>query len=102
MVVRGEKLGGGPTDQSSSMLGIVSGFLFLESSRVHPTLLGQCKRLPHTETAHRKHTSGICGLAQEAYVSYVLSFSCMMYIDSSHHDSCGSQHVVNLYESCFK
>jgi hypothetical protein len=40
MAVRGEKLGGGPMDRPASVLGIVSGALFLGSSRVHPTLLG--------------------------------------------------------------
>jgi hypothetical protein len=29
----------------------------------------------------------ICGLAQEAYVSYVSGFSCRVYINSNHFDS---------------
>jgi hypothetical protein len=68
MVVLGEKLGGGPADHSAE-LGVVSGALFLKSSRVRPTLLMACKRLPRTGTAHRKHTPGVRGLAWEAYVS---------------------------------
>jgi hypothetical protein len=56
LVVLGEKLGGGPVDRSTGMLGIVSGALFLGSSRVRPTLLMASERLPHTWTASRKHT----------------------------------------------
>jgi hypothetical protein len=48
MVLLGEKLDGGPVDRSAGMLGIVSGSLFLGSSRVHPTLLMVSKRLPRT------------------------------------------------------
>jgi hypothetical protein len=55
-------------------LGVMSGALFLRSSRVCPTLMMACERLPRTWTAHRKHTYGICGLAWEAYVSCVLDF----------------------------
>jgi hypothetical protein len=68
MAVLGEKLGGGPTDHSVEM-GIVSGALFLMSSRVRPTLLVPCERLPCTGTALRKRTPGVRGLAWEAYVS---------------------------------
>jgi hypothetical protein len=38
MVVLGGKLGGGPVDHSAG-LGVVSGALFLGSSKVRPTLL---------------------------------------------------------------
>jgi hypothetical protein len=69
MAVLGEKLGGGPMDHSTG-LGVVSGALFLESSKVRPTLLMACERLPRTETARTKRTSGVRGLAWEAYVSY--------------------------------
>jgi allophanate hydrolase subunit 1 len=48
--VLGEKLGGEPIDRSASVLGIMSGALFLGSSRIRLTLLGQRERLPHTET----------------------------------------------------
>jgi hypothetical protein len=68
MAVLGEKLGGGPADHSAG-LGVVSGALFLRSSRVRPTLLVACERLPRTGTAHMKRTPGVCGLAWEAYVS---------------------------------
>jgi hypothetical protein len=74
MVVLGEKLDGEPTDQSVGVLGIVSGALFLRSSRVCPTLLMASKRLPHMWTDHRKRTCGICGLKQEAYMSCVSGF----------------------------
>jgi hypothetical protein len=57
------------------------------SSRVHPTLLGQRERLPRTETACRKRTSGIRGLARIAYVLCVLDFLCRVYIDSNHRES---------------
>jgi hypothetical protein len=40
----------------------VSGALFLGSSRVHPTLMMACKRLPRTGTARRKRTPDIRGL----------------------------------------
>jgi hypothetical protein len=53
MVVRGEKLGGKPTNHSGGVLGIVSRALFLMSSRVHPTLLGQREILPHTGATAR-------------------------------------------------
>jgi hypothetical protein len=68
MVMLGEKLGGGPVDHSAG-LGVIWGALFLESSRVCPMLLVAYKRLPRMETAHRKRTSGVRGLAWEAYVS---------------------------------
>jgi hypothetical protein len=74
MIVLGEKLGGGPTDQSADVLGIVPGALFLERSRVHPTLLMASERLLRTWTARRKRTCGICRLAQEVYISCVSSF----------------------------
>jgi hypothetical protein len=73
MTVLGEKLGGGPADQSAG-LEVVSGVLFLGSSRVHPTLLMACERLSRTWTAHRKRTRGIRGLVWETYVSCILGF----------------------------
>jgi hypothetical protein len=68
MAVLGEKLGGGPMDHSAG-LRVVSGALFLGNSRVRPTLLVACERLPRTGTARRKRTPGVCGLAWEACVS---------------------------------
>jgi hypothetical protein len=55
MVVLGEKLDGESVDWLVGMLRIVLGALFLRSSRVRPTLLGQCERLPRTRTVLRKH-----------------------------------------------
>jgi hypothetical protein len=51
MAVKGEKLCSGPVDWLAGVLGIVTKALFLESSRVHPTLLGQRKWLPYTDNA---------------------------------------------------
>jgi hypothetical protein len=59
MVILGEKLGGGPADWSADVLRIVSGALFLGSSRVRPTMLIASERLARTWTAHRKRTCGI-------------------------------------------
>jgi hypothetical protein len=52
MAVVGEKLGDGPADHSPK-LRVVSGGLFLKSSRVHPTLMMACERLPRTWTGAR-------------------------------------------------
>jgi hypothetical protein len=73
IAVLGEKLGGGPADHSVG-LGVVSGVLFLESSRVRPTLLIACERLPRMWTARRKRTRGVRGLAWESYVSCISGF----------------------------
>jgi hypothetical protein len=64
MAVRGEKLGDRHADRSASVLGIVLGSLFLRSSKIRLTLLSQRERLPHTGTARRKCTSGVCGPTQ--------------------------------------
>jgi hypothetical protein len=61
MTMLEEKLGGGPADHLVA-LGVVSGALFLQSSRVRPTLLMAYERLPPTWTARRKHTRGVRGL----------------------------------------
>jgi hypothetical protein len=74
-------------DQSASMLGVMLGALFLESSRVCQSLLGQRERLPHIGTACEKRSCGIRGLAQEAYMPCVSGFPCRVYIDSNHRDS---------------
>jgi hypothetical protein len=47
MAMLGEKLGGGPMDHLAG-LRVVSGALFLRSSRVRSTLLMACERLPRT------------------------------------------------------
>jgi hypothetical protein len=74
MAMLGEKLGGGPTDRPADVLRTVLGVLFLRSSRVRPTLLGQHKRLPCTGTVRKKPTSDVRGLARKAYMSRVSSF----------------------------
>jgi hypothetical protein len=59
----------GPADRSPGVLWIVSGALFLRSSEIYPNLSAPHERLPRTGTARRKRTSGVHGLAWEAYVS---------------------------------
>jgi hypothetical protein len=51
MVVLGEKLDGGLADRSADVLEIVSGVLFLGTSRAHPKLLMANERLSRTWTA---------------------------------------------------
>jgi hypothetical protein len=55
-------------------LGVVSGALFLGSSKTRLTLLMACERLPHTWTVRRKHTWGVRRLEWEVYMSCVLDF----------------------------
>jgi hypothetical protein len=74
MIVLREKLGGGPADQSAGVLRIVSGALFLRSSRVHLTLLMASERLSRMWTALKKCMRGIRGLAWPAYMSCVSGF----------------------------
>jgi hypothetical protein len=58
MIILREKLGGGPVDHSAG-LGVMSGALFLGSSKIHPMLLMTGERLPRTWIAHRKCMRGI-------------------------------------------
>jgi hypothetical protein len=86
MVVLEEKLRRVPwTTQSGRE--VESGALFQGSISIRPTLLGQRERLPHTGTTNRKRMSGVCGLAQKAYVLCVSSFPYRVYIDLNHRDS---------------
>jgi hypothetical protein len=80
MAILGEKLDGGPMDRLADMLRIVSGALFLRSSRVRPTLLGQREKLPHAGTVCGKRMNGVRGPAQEEYVACVSGFFYMVYI----------------------
>jgi hypothetical protein len=86
MVVLGEKLG---WVLWATSLGweVELGAPFLVSSRIHPSMLGQRERLPRTRTTRRKRTSGVRGLIQKAYVSYVSGLPCRVYIDLNHRDS---------------
>jgi hypothetical protein len=103
MAVLREKLDDGPMDRSAG-LGVVSGALFLRSSRVCSTLWMACKRLSRTWIAHRKRTLGVHGLAWEAYVSCVLDFPLQgvhqfespRLSDMRNRLSRGSLHVANL------
>jgi hypothetical protein len=52
----------------AGMLWIVSGALFLGSSEIHPNMSTTRERLSRTGTARGKRTSGVRGLAWEAYV----------------------------------
>jgi hypothetical protein len=74
MAVLEEKLGGRPTDHSAG-LGVVSGALFLRSSRVRPMMLVAYERLSRTGTVRRNRMPDVCGLAWEAYVSCWSGFS---------------------------
>jgi hypothetical protein len=74
-------------DRSAGVMKIVSGALFLMGSRVRPTLLGQCERLPRMMTFLVKHTGGVCGPAQEVYVAYVSVFLYRVYINLNRRDS---------------
>jgi hypothetical protein len=86
MTVLGEKLGDERVNHSAK-LEVVSGALFLGSSSVCPMLLVACERLPRTGTARRKRTSGVRGLAWQAYMSCWSDFPCRVYINSNRHDS---------------
>jgi hypothetical protein len=86
MAVLGEKLGDGHVDHSSK-LGIVSGALFLRSSRVHPTFLMAFERLTHTGTAVGS-VRGIYVDWREKHTCHVdRVFSYRVYIDSNRRDS---------------
>jgi hypothetical protein len=63
----------GPADHSVGLRGGV-GSTFSREQCIHPTLLTTHERLPHTGTAYRKRTSGVHGLAWEAYVLCWLGF----------------------------
>jgi hypothetical protein len=63
------------------------GSTFSQEQCIHPTLLDQRKRLPHMRTARVKHTSGVRGPAQEAYVLCVSDFPCRVYINLNYRDS---------------
>jgi hypothetical protein len=74
MTVLREKLGGGFADHSIGQR-VVSRAHFLGSSRVHPTLMMACERLPHTCTAHKKCMYGVHGLTREVYMLCISGFS---------------------------
>jgi hypothetical protein len=57
-----------------SWVWIVSGALFLGSSRICPNLSTPRERLSRTGTTQRKRTLGVRGLVWEAYVSCWLGF----------------------------
>jgi hypothetical protein len=65
--VLGEKLGDRPADHSAG-LSVVSGALFLETSRACLTLLMTYERFSRTGTTRMKRTLGVRGLAWEAYM----------------------------------
>jgi hypothetical protein len=51
----GRETEAGPADRSTGVLGIMSGALFLGSSRIRPTLLGQCKRLSYADSVRETY-----------------------------------------------
>jgi hypothetical protein len=60
---------------------------FSQGQWICSTLLTASERLPCIGTTYKKCMGGVCGLAQEAYMSCVSGFPCRMYNDSNHHDS---------------
>jgi hypothetical protein len=74
MDVRREKLSGGHVDQSAGVLGIVTGALFLRSSRIRPTSLTQRQRLPCMGTARMKHMGGVRGLLMKSIHVVLIKF----------------------------
>jgi hypothetical protein len=60
MAVVREKLGMNPQIGQPTYCGLGRKPFFLESSRIRPILLGQREWLSRMETAHTKHTSGVC------------------------------------------
>jgi hypothetical protein len=76
----------GPTDRLADVLWIGTESFFLRSSSSVQRCWWLCKMLPHMGTTHRKCTSGVHGLAREAYVSCVSGFPCRAYINSYHRD----------------
>jgi hypothetical protein len=102
MAVRGEKLGGDLRIDQSMDWGCSRGSLFLGNNEISTTLWSQRERLSRTRTARRKHTSGVCGLAWEVYVSCVSDFPLQgvhrfklpRLSDISNRLSCGCHQVV--------
>jgi hypothetical protein len=101
MVVLEEKLRRVPRTTQSGRE-VESGALFQGSISIRPTLLGQRERLPHTGTTNRKRMSGVCGLAQKAYVlcikfplQGVHRFESSRLSDMSNRLACGRQHITN-------
>jgi hypothetical protein len=68
MVVRGEKLSGDLWIDQPTCWGCSRESLFLGSSEIRPTLLGQLQRLLRIGTTRRKRTLGVRGLVWGAYV----------------------------------
>jgi hypothetical protein len=66
---------------------VVENPFFSGAVNLSDTMLSQRESLPHTGTARRKCTSGVCGLVREAYMSCVSGFHCRVYIDLNHRDS---------------
>jgi hypothetical protein len=71
----------------------MTGDIFLGRSRIYPTLLGQCERLPHTACHGRIRVVCIRFLLQDIH-----QFESPLLLDMSNHLSCGHQHIVNLLE----
>jgi hypothetical protein len=102
MAARGEKLGGDLRIGQPVCWGYSRESLFLGSSGIHPTLLGQRERLPRTGTARWKRMPSIHGLAWEACVSCwsdfplqgVHRFKSLQLSDMSNRLSCGYHRVI--------
>jgi hypothetical protein len=70
MIILGEKLGGGPVDHSAG-LGVMSGALFLESSKIRPMLLMASER----GNVRGLLAGNVCG----AYVDWHEKRTCRVY-----------------------
>jgi hypothetical protein len=86
MAVLGEKLGDGPMDHSAG-LGVVSGALFLRSSRVYLMLFMAYERLPRTWTARRKRTWAYMDWHGNRTYRVYRVFPCRVYINLNCRDS---------------
>jgi hypothetical protein len=75
-----------PAGHSAGLRGGVRS-TFSQEQCIRPTLLDQRKRLPCMRTTRVKHTSGVRGPAQEAYMLCVSDFPCRVYINSNYRDS---------------
>jgi hypothetical protein len=91
-----------PADRTAGVLWIVSGALFLESSRIRLNLLAACERLIYVDHVRYVWSMAIHGLSEESMCRVGQVLPCRVYIDLNCHDSRisiplvrGSHHVVN-------
>jgi hypothetical protein len=92
-----------PTNWSASVMGIVSGALFLRSSGIRPNLSVTHERLLCIDHTRYVWSGTIRGLSMGCVWRVGWVFPCRVYIDSNRRDSliwvplvCGSHHLDNL------